>query len=351
MWCAAAISLALLYNLSQVAQQPERHTITSNIQYRLTQGDLPKLRFGIEKAKNVEVIEGGEELLQNCLSDSLTWTEDPLLFRLAHAHPASIQSCRENRSPSLHAIFRKVPGQPLRVWVHLDGHGSQTLGIRMVHLGEVLFHKLTFQNNDQDRMFENLRLSFSRPLQPSPPPATPLGASDRLTLFTDKTVSQVQPYASSVLSSAFFQLFSPTSVWGQGADRFTNHLVASFSQRLVTYGIQSAASAALHEDLRYKPSLSHNIWRRTEHALVSTLVLETPQGKDLALANIVAAVGSGMVINASLPGRENSVHPGTWRFAGLDLLGFAEGNLWHEFKPDIKHFLRSRFLGVTEPRP
>jgi hypothetical protein len=111
----------------------------------------------------------------------------------------------------------------------------------------------------------------------------------------------------------------------------------------VTYGIQSAAAAALHEDLRYKPSLSHNLWKRTEHALVSTLVLETPQGKDLALANIVAAVGSGMVINASLPGRENSVHPGTWRFAGLDLLGFAEGNLWREFKPDIKHFLRSKF--------
>jgi hypothetical protein len=343
MWCGAAISLALLYNLSQVAQQPERHTITSNIQYRVNQGGLPKLSFGIERAKNVEVIEGGEELLQNCLSDSLTWTEDPLLFRLAHTHPASIQSCRENRSPSLHAIFRKVPGEPLRVWVHLDGHGSQTMGIRMAHLCEVLFHKLTFQNNDQDRMFENLKLSFSRPLQPAPAPATPLGASDRLTLFTDKTVSQVQPYVSSVASSAFFQLFSPTSVWGQGADRFTNHLVASFSQRLVTYGIQSAAAAALHEDLRYKPSLSHNLWKRTEHALVSTLVLETPQGKDLALANIVAAVGSGMVINASLPGRENSVHPGTWRFAGLDLLGFAEGNLWREFKPDIKHFLRSKF--------
>jgi hypothetical protein len=344
MSCFAAISLTLLYSMARVAQEPEVHTIKSNIQYRLTKGDLPQLGFGMERAKNVEVIEGGENLLQSCLNNSAMWTQDPLLFRLAHTHAASIKSCRENRSPSLHAIFRKVPNEPLQVWVHLDGHGSQTLGIRMVHLGEVLFHKITFQNNDQDRMFENLELSFSNPLKPLQEPAIPLCASDRLTLFTDKTVTQVQPYASSVFSSAFFQLFSPTSVWGHGADRFTNHLVASFTQRLVTYGIQSGAAAALHEDLRYKPSLSHNPFRRAEHALVSTFVLETPRGKDIALANILAAVGSGMVINASLPGRETSIHPGPWSLAGLDLLGFAEGNLWNEFKPDIKHLVRTRLL-------
>jgi hypothetical protein len=347
MRCPAAISLALLSSLAGVAEEPDVHTLKSNIQYRLTRGDLPKLSFGIEKVKNVEVIGGGEELLQSCLSDPAMWSEDPLLFRLAHTHAASIQSCRENRSPSLHAIFRKVPDEPLQVWVHLDGHGSETLGTRMAHLGEVLFHKITFRNNDQDRMFENLERSFSRPLSTPPDPAIPLALSDRLTLFTDKTVTQVQPYVSSVVSSAFFQLFSPASVWGQGADRFTNHLVASFSQRLATYGLQSGAAAALHEDMRYKPSLSRNIWRRAGHALLSTLVLDTPRGNDIALANIVAAVGSGMIINSSLPGRENSKHPGTWNFAGRDLFGFAEGNLWNEFKPDIKHFLKSKLL----PRP
>jgi hypothetical protein len=174
--------------------------------------------------------------------------------------------------------------------------------------------------------------------------AIPLAGSDRLTLFTDKTVTQVQPYAASVVSPAFFQLFSPSSVWGHGTDRFTNHLVASFTQRLATYGIQAGAAAALHEDLRYKPSLSSNVWRRSGHALLSTFVLETPRGKDIAIANILAAVGSGVIINASLPGREDSNHPGTLSFAGRDLLGFAEGNLWNEFKPDIKHFLRSSLL-------
>jgi len=344
MRCSPAIFWALLSSLAGMAQEPGEHSIKSNIQYRLTRGDLPQLAFGVEKAKNVEVTGGAEELLQSCLSDPAKWTQDSFLLRLAHTHAASIQSCRENSSPSLHAIFRKVPDEPLQAWVHLDGHGAQTLGSRMVHLGEVVYHKVTFQNNDQYRMFENLELSFSSPLATPPEPALPLAASDRLTLFTDKTVTQVQPYASSVVSSAFFQLFSPSSVWGHGTDRFTNHLVASFTQRLATYGIQAGAAAALHEDVRYKPSLSHNVWRRTGHALISTFVLETPRGKDIALANIVAAVGSGMIINTSLPGRENSHHPGTWSFAGRDLLGFAEGNLWNEFKPDIKHLVRTSLL-------
>jgi len=291
MRCSAIVSVALLSSLAGKAQQLEPRTITSNLQYRLAQGDLSKLSLGIENPKNVEVTEGGAELLQDCLNDSVKWSKDPLMFRLAHAHAASIQSCRENRSPSVHAIFLQVPDEPLQVWVHLDGHGSQTLGSRMAHLGEFLYHKVTFQNNDQERMFENLEYSLSNPLVASPD-ATPLTGSDRLTFFTDKTLTQVQPYAASMVSSAFLELFSPSRVWSQGTDLFTNHLVASFTQRLATYGIQSGAAALLHEDLRYRPSTSRNIWKRTGHALFSTLVLETPRGNDIALANVVAAVGS-----------------------------------------------------------
>ncbi len=354
MWCSVAISLALLSSVTGMAQEFEQHTITSNLQYRLTRGDLPKLSFGVERAKNVEVIEGGEELLQSCLNDPVTWSQDPLLFRLAHSHAASIQSCRENRSPSMHVIFLKTGGEPLHAWAHFDGHGAQTSGSRMAHLGEFLYHKITFQNNDQQRMFENLERSFSMPLGISSDPAIPLTGRARLTLFTDKTVTEVQPYAASVFSSAALMLFSPTRIWGRGADDYTNHLVASFSQRLVTYGIQSAAAAALHEDLRYSPSFSRNVWKRAGHALFSTIILETQRGNEIAIANIVAAAGSAVVINAAAPGQENPGQenlgqgnfrrPGALDLTGMNLLGFAEGNLWNEFKPDIKRLLRSRLL-------
>jgi hypothetical protein len=280
--------------------------------------------------------------LQDCLTDPVTWSQDPLLFRLAHTHPASIQSCREDRSPSMHVIFRKVGDEPLQAWVHLDGHGAQTTGSRMAHMGEFLYHKITFQNNDQQRMFENLERSFSNPLGITAQPA-PFTARDRLTLFSDKTVTRAQPYVATLVSSAALLLISSRQIWGQGTDGYTNHLVASFSHRLVTYGMQSGAAAALHEDLRYRPALSSNVWKRSEHALLSTLVIETPRGNDVALANVVAAFSSAAIMNATLPGRESSRHPDIWCLAGENLLGFAETNLWSEFKPDLKHLLRRGF--------
>jgi hypothetical protein len=339
---SAAISLALLSSLAGMAQDLEQHTIKSNLEYRLTRGDLPKLTFGIERPKNVEVLQGSEELLQDCLTDPVTWTQDPLLFRLAHAHAASIQSCRENASPSMHVIFRKAGDEPLQAWAHLDGHGAQTTESRIAHLGEFLYHKITFRNNDQERMFENLARSFSSPLGFTLNQPDPFTARDRLTLFSDKTVTQAQPYVATLVSSAALLLISSRRIWGQGTDEYTNHLVASFSQRLVTYGLQSGAAAALHEDLRYRPSLSRNVWKRSEHALFSTLVIQTPRGADIAFANVAAAFGSAAIINASLPGREDSNHPDLWRLAGENLLGFAEGNLWNEFKPDFKYLVRRK---------
>ena len=351
MRCSAAVSLGLLCGLSGLAQEPaqerapepDQHTIKSNIEYRLSRGDLPTLSFGIEKRKNVEVIGGGEELLKSCLSNTMAWSKDPLMFRLAHTHATEIKSCRENSSPSIHAVFLKLPHQPLRTWVHLDGHGAQTSGSRMVHFGEFMYHKLTLRTNDQDQMFENLERSFSSSLQPQPDPVTPLTGHERFKLFAAKTLTRVQPYADSVMSSAF-QLISPTDVWGHGVDGFTDHLAASFTQRVVTFGLQSGAAAALHEDVRYKPSLSSNVWKRTGHALIGTVVLETPRGDDIAYANIIAAVGSGFAINTFHPGRDISNRPGAWNFAALNLLGFAQGNLWTEFKPDIKHLVKHKLL-------
>ena len=347
MRCSSAISLVLLSSLNGLAQErpqdSDQHTIKSNIEYRLSRGDLPKLSFGVEKPKNVEVIGGGEALLQSCLSDTMTWSKDPLMFRLAHSHATEIQSCRENDSPSMHVIFRRVRNKPLQAWVHLDGHGAQTSESRMEHLGEFIYHKLTLRTNDQDQMFENLERSFSSSLQAQPDPVTPLTGHERFTLFASKTLTRVQPYASSVMSSAF-QLLSPSDVWGRGVDGFTNHLTASFTQRMMTYGLQSGAAAALHEDVRYRPSTSGSVWKRTGHALISTVVLETPRGNDIAYANIVAAIGSGFAINTIHPGREISTRPGAWNLAGLNLLGFAQGNLWTEFKPDIKHLVRRKLL-------
>ena len=90
---------------------------------------------------------------------------------------------------------------------------------------------------------------------------------------------------------------------------------------------------------------------RTRHPLepepthsTSTVVLDTPRGNDVAFGNLIAAVGSGFAIDALHPGRETSARPGVWNLAAFNMIGFAQGNLWTEFKPDIKHLIRSKLL-------
>ena len=132
---------------------------------------------------------------------------------------------------------------------------------------------------------------------------------------------------------------------GRGWDPFHGHLVASFTKRLTTYGIQSGVAAVLGEDLRYKPSQSRNVWKRSQHALFSTIAADTPRGKDVAYANFVAAIGSGLIISTYHPGWQAPHHPpGAIKLASRNLIGFAEANLWKEFKPDIKHLVRSKVL-------
>src|SRR5260370_40430040 len=126
------------------------------------------------------------------------------------------------------------------------------------------------------------RWRSARPAEQAPE----LRNRERSEIFITKTQTRVGPYASSAVSAASMQMFSPTAVWGKGMDRYTNHMLASFSQRLVTYGVQSGVAAALHEDLRYKRSLESSTWKRARHALLSTVILDTPRGRDVAFANI-----------------------------------------------------------------
>ena len=84
-----------------------------------------------------------------------------------------------------------------------------------------------------------MKISSDRSLNPlgiSAEPAIPFTVRDRLTLFSDKTVTGVQPYAATLVSSAALLFISSTRIWGRGTDGYTNHLVASFTRRLVTYG-------------------------------------------------------------------------------------------------------------------
>src|SRR6266436_196145 len=106
---ASSFFAALLLSVVCARAQDFEHTIKSNLEYRMTKGDLPALSFGLERPKAVQVTEGAEALLEDCLNRPATWSQDSLVFRLAHTHAVSIKSCRENASPSMHVVFRSLP--------------------------------------------------------------------------------------------------------------------------------------------------------------------------------------------------------------------------------------------------
>lgn len=336
-------ALILLYSGVSGAQESD---LKANLELRWTKGDLPPVVFGAEHKKYIEIVNGGADLLKQCQSDRDLWSQDPLVFRLAHARASRIVSCRENHNPSTHVVFEFVGDSAVlqKACAHLDGHGAQTLTSRLEHLGEFTYHKVTFQGNDQTRMNANLVSSLFEPIRLIPNPLLPLTNHDRFRLFTTKTLTKTQPYVSSALAAGFAQFFSPNNIWGRGGDKFSNRFEASFTERVATYGMQAGFAAAFHEDLRYRPSGENGMWKRTRYALARTFILQTSRGNEIAFANLAAAFGSGVAMSNLHPGREGPSYPRAWTLAGGNLLGFMESNLWAEFKPDIKHLVRSKVL-------
>src|SRR5229473_283834 len=79
-------------------------TLKDNLDLRWSKGDLPPVVFGAAHTKFVEIVSGGDGLLQQCKADKELWAQDSLAFRLAHAHASRIVSCREKHSPSTHVV-------------------------------------------------------------------------------------------------------------------------------------------------------------------------------------------------------------------------------------------------------
>ena len=103
-----------------------------------------------------------------------------------------------------------------------------------------------------------------------------------------------------------------------------------------------------HEDPRYFPARGKGVVHRTLYALAFTVVDRSEDGRPrFALSNFAGAAAAAFVGNAYLPpGFEDSVH--IWQRAGGTLggymptllVGYADGNLISEFKPELRRLAR-----------
>jgi hypothetical protein len=98
--------------------------------------------------------------------------------------------------------------------------------------------------------------------------------------------------------------------------------------------------AALHEDLRYKPSTSTNPLTRTVHALAFTFVDKTDSGRNtIAFSNFAGAAAGGFVGMGYLPAGYNDITHAEQRMA-MQLGTLALKNVAVEFEPQWGPFIR-----------
>ena len=129
--------------------------------------------------------------------------------------------------------------------------------------------------------------------------------------------------------------------WRQGAEGFGRNYGDAFAQRLSFHTARFASGAFIHEDPRYIPSNSRNVFARSVHALTFTLVDRSDSGHAMpAISNFVGAAAAGFVGNAYLPsGFNDATHAG--QRATLQFAFTAAGNLFREFAPQMPHPVRT----------
>jgi hypothetical protein len=131
--------------------------------------------------------------------------------------------------------------------------------------------------------------------------------------------------------------------WRQGAEAFGRNYGDAFAQRVTFQTARFATGVMTHEDPRYIPSSSHNVFARSLHALAFTFVDRSDSGRATpAFSNFVGAAAAGFVGNAYLPSGFNNATHAVQR-ATLQFGFTAAGNLFREFAPKMPRPVRTVF--------
>lgn len=169
----------------------------------------------------------------------------------------------------------------------------------------------------------------------------PLSGDERFRLYLIRAYGP-----GSILSSAtvagFEQWTNNPKEWKQGADGYRKRLASSYATHAIQGTIEYGASALLHEDNRYRPSLETGFGKRARHAMVSTFTASDDAGhRHLAYSRIGSAAATAFIWRTWQPQSTSGVRNAVASF-GFALGAQMGGNLFHEFWPDLKRQLSKR---------
>jgi hypothetical protein len=136
-----------------------------------------------------------------------------------------------------------------------------------------------------------------------------------------------------------YTMVSPPSAyppeWRQGFHGFARNFGDFMASWTAVQGGKFVVASALHEDPRYFPSKSKNLFARVFNAARFAVIDRSDMGNPRpAVSNIAGAFAGGFVGNAYLPDPYANASHGLSR-SGYALLGFVTSNLADEFHPEI----------------
>ena len=172
------------------------------------------------------------------------------------------------------------------------------------------------------------------------PVVTPGGPQSLHSRFMDYAIVTVGPRSLFVPPAyAAARMADPPTAyprdWRLGAGAFGRNYGAALAARTSLETARFLTAALLHEDFRYRPSISTNPFVRGFHALAFTFVDRSDSEHNrIAFANFAGAGASGFVGDLYMPAGFNNPGHAETRMA-IAFGGFALQNLLREFTPDL----------------
>lgn len=160
--------------------------------------------------------------------------------------------------------------------------------------------------------------------------------------FHAESVYSPWSIAGSAAYAGILQADTAPTEWGQGAGAYGKRVVSTVGYTAVYGALAFGLDSTLHQDPRYFRSRSTGFWRRTGHALRSTILTRTDRGGEtLSTWRLGSAYGAAFLSNQWYPDRLNTVRLGVAQGSlrlGLDFVA----NLGSEFWPDFKRKILRR---------
>lgn len=328
--------VALLADCAHSQTKTSHYSLVDNLNQTLSHQNLTEsIQLGTPTKKHVPIVAGAEFLLKYLGADP-RYRKDPIWSRLAHTHPVSTVAYREESSPSTHVVFLRLPDGSLKADIHLDGNGPQKV---FPHLDEFLFHKLTLQDNNQDRMNANLKRSLARGSTNQDDAF--ISRRERTLLFVHETLG-LKPVASAV-GNAMFRRYTHEYLWKTDShyEPMLNRIEGSLFHNTLKNSIEFGVANWRQEDTRYRPSGLQGTRARLRHALLRAYVVPTPTGTEFAYARFAGIIGTTVITDAWHPWQEHRYRLNYYGQAGFGIvLTPVARSMWAEFGPDLKRRFR-----------